>query len=235
MKITLSLFILITSLHAEQASEDTRDLFAENNFSQWWTKQKKHSGKWTAKKGIISRGSERTGGLTSKVKPLNFELSFEWNIAKGGNSGIKYRGGLEYQLLDDERHIRGKTSHSSAASLYNIIPPNKHKILKAAGQWNTGRIIANGNHLEHWLNGSKVLEVKIHSKEWNKGLQNSKYKDQAGFGTKASSLHLQDHGANIHFRKVHLRLLLPTQKAKTQESKPAKRPKNLPTHHGRAN
>ncbi|MEJ6562041.1 MAG: sulfatase-like hydrolase/transferase [Akkermansiaceae bacterium] len=200
-RITLSL-ILAIAIHADEPA--ATDLFGNDNLSQWWPGNNEQPGKWTIKDGVILRGDAKTGGLNSKVKPFNFDLTFEWKIAEGGNSGIKYRNGLEYQLLDDERHIRGKTPNSSAAALYDLVAPIADKPSKPTGQWNTGRIIANGNHLEHWLNGVKVLEIEQQSADWKKRLQASKYKDKPDFGTKASGFHLQDHGANVHFRKVHL-------------------------------
>lgn len=188
-----------------QLEEEWTDLFATNDLSQWWTDKKDREGVWTVKDGVASRGKAKAGGLTSKVKLFNFELTFEWNIAEGGNSGIKYRGGLEYQLLDDAHHIRGKTPNSSVASLYDLVAPSADKPSKPAGQWNTGRIFAQDNHIEHWMNGKKVLEIEQGSDDWKARLQKSKFKDKPDFGTKASSIHLQDHGANVHFRKVLLR------------------------------
>lgn len=183
------------------------DLFENNDLSQWRIKKKE--GQWTFKNGIASRGPLKTGGIGSKGKYQNFELRFEWNISEGGNSGVIYRAangrGLEYQILDDERHIRGKTPNSSAAALYDLVAPITDKVFKPVGQWNTGRIIANGNHIEHWLNGAKVLEVEIGSADWNTRFQKSKYHEIKNYGTSASWIQFQDHGANVHFRNVKIR------------------------------
>lgn len=185
------------------------NLFQNNDLSQWHAKKKE--GQWTFKNGIASRGPLKTGGMGSNGKYQNFELHFEWNISKGGNSGVIYRAGkgrgLEYQILDDERHVRGKTPTSSAAALYDLVAPITDKTYKPAGQWNSGRIIANGNHIEHWLNGTKVLEIEIGSPDWNERFQKSKYSEIENYGTKASWIQFQDHGADVHFRNVKIREL----------------------------
>src|SRR4029453_11575672 len=102
----------------------------------------------------------------------NFDLTFEWKIAPGGNSGVKYlvtedRSGPiahEYQVIDDERHADAKIGpHRATAALHGGIPPRATKKVKPAGEINMSRIVVNGMHVEHWLNGAKVLEYELGS------------------------------------------------------------------------
>ncbi|MGJ8695319.1 MAG: family 16 glycoside hydrolase [Verrucomicrobiaceae bacterium] len=185
------------------------DLFQNGDLSQWHTNKKE--GQWTIKDGVASRGPLKTGGMGTKGKYQDFELRFEWNISNAGNSGVIYRSGngrgLEYQILDDQRHVRGKTPNSSAAALYDLVAPIADKPYHPAGQWNKGRIVAKGNHLEHWLNNVKVLEVEIGSPKWKASFQKSKYREIENYGTQASWIQFQDHGADVHFRNVQIRPL----------------------------
>ncbi|MDP4846801.1 MAG: DUF1080 domain-containing protein [Akkermansiaceae bacterium] len=175
------------------------------DLSLWYSGNK--GAKWTLENGVAARGKEKAGSLVSKKSYKNFDLKFEWKISEGGNSGVIYRGGLEYQLLDDERHIRGKTPNSSAAALYDLVAPGEEKTVHPAGEWNSGRIITDGNHVEHWLNGKKVLETELDSDDWNTRFQASKYKDRPDYGTKASNIQFQDHGAEVWLRNVLIREL----------------------------
>jgi len=130
-------------------------------------------GGWSVVDGTLHlKGSG--GDLVTERQYKNFVLDFEWTIAEGGNSGIKYRYknfdddgwlGLEYQVLDDFGTSEGNRAKSSTASLYDILPPNSQKSLNSADQINKGRIVVNGNRIEHWLNGQKVLSVVVGSKE----------------------------------------------------------------------
>ena len=147
----------------------------------------------------------------TRKKYKNFELKFDWKIAEGGNSGVIYRAnkgkGLEYQVLDDERHIRGKTPNSSAAALYDLVGPVADKPYHSAGEWNSGRIVCNGNHIEHWLNGTKVLEIEIGSDDWNERFAKSKFVGAENFANRANNIQFQDHGADVSYRNILIREL----------------------------
>lgn len=199
------------------AEDGWSDLFAGGSLEQWT----RHDGKpvpeaWSIENGVVhfSRAGGKAGGdLVTKAKYEDFELTFEWKISQGGNSGVKYRAterlGLEYQILDDERHPdRQKPNHRSA-SLYDILAAPDDKPLKPVGEWNVSRIRAIGGNLEHWLNGVKVVEIDQGSDDWKKRFAASKYRSHEGFGTGDGSILLQDHGDEVWFRKVRIRKMTP--------------------------
>jgi len=166
----------------------------------------------------------RAGGDLITIDQFsNFELQLEWKISKGGNSGIKYlisetlppagRSGIsfEYQVLDDENHPDAKAGIAGnrlSGAVYDLIPPSKARKLKPAGEFNLVRIIVKGNHIEHWLNGIKVVDFDRSSQDFKERLAKSKFKDTKGFGeaTRGHIL-LQDHGNAVWFRNIKIREL----------------------------
>jgi len=168
----------------------------------------------------------RAGGdIITERKFAAFELSLEFRLASGANSGIKYyvdpelnRGpgssiGLEFQLLDDERHPdarAGRDGNRTLGSLYDLIPAAADKKLRPIGEWNEARIVSRGRHVEHWLNGAKLLEYERGTPEFRKRVAESKYAIWPGFGELAEGhILLQDHGNRVAFRNLKLRELKP--------------------------
>lgn len=161
------------------------------------------------------------GDLMTDKTFKNFELSFEWKISEGGNSGVKYNVseevsikngsshalGYEYQVLDDAKHSDNLNPTHRAASLYDMIEA-KGKILKPVGEFNSARIVFNNNHLEHWLNGVKVVEADTDTPEFQKIFQNSKYKNHPNFTLhKDAHIVLQDHGDDCWYRNIKIKIL----------------------------
>jgi len=175
---------------------------------------------------LASEGKEESGGGDIVTDSLYsaFDLSFEFKITPGANSGVKYfvtlsevtKGsaiGLEYQVLDDKLHPDaklGRNGDRTLASLYDLIPAKKQeRFVHPIGAWNTGRIVVYpDNHVEHYLNGIKVLEYERGSKEFRDLVAISKYVIWKNFGeAKEGHLLLQDHGNEAWFRSIKVRRL----------------------------
>ena len=188
---------------------------------------------WVIEDGCLKNpkgtGRPETGGgeILTVDEFTDFDFRFDWKIAPGGNSGVIYfvkerqnapgpkmfNGddgtgpvGHEYQLLDDERHSDAKDPKHRAGALYALIAPNSNKHLKPAGEFNQSRIVVQGKHVEHWLNGAKILEYELESPGFIQLVAASKYRDLRGFSTKFKTrIQLQDHGDEIWFRNVKIR------------------------------
>ena len=169
---------------------------------------------WGVENGCLRKLPGKGGDLVCDQPFENFELSFEWLVPKpNGNSGIKYRVqekqgnsfayGPEYQLMAD-----GDASDKNATgSLYDVLPP-KGKKLKGPGEFNESRIVVQGDHVEHWLNGVKVVEYTVGSEAFNAGIAKSKFKNDPKFARAARGyIALQDHGDEIWFRNIKAREL----------------------------
>lgn len=187
------------------------DLFASGDFSNWTQLNGKpvEAGWSISAEGVIHRSGKKPGDIITQTHYKDFELRFEWRISAAGNSGIKYRTqgklGLEYQILDDLKHRDAKTPTHRSASLYDLVAAPDSKPLKPAGEWNSGRIIAQGKRIEHWLNGKKVLTVEHGSTQWNNAFGASKYKQHEGFGAWTGSILLQDHSDEVWYRNIRVR------------------------------
>lgn len=172
---------------------------------------------------VQADGQPLSGGDLMTIETFrDYDLSFEWKISEGGNSGIKYnvseemstRGGpshaalgFEYQVLDDERHSDNQNPTHLAASLYDMITA-ENSTLKPVGEYNTGRIVFNRNHGEHWLNGVKVVEYDLGSARFDSLFQISKYKNNPDFPKKrAGHIVLQDHSDAAWYRNIKIRRL----------------------------
>jgi len=174
---------------------------------------------WDVVDGCLHHKAKGGGGdLTAEEPCENFELSVEWQVALGANSGIKYRVaespgktaafGCEYQVLDDEHLAEGKKGKVSAGSLYDVFAPNDKKKLKPVGEFNQTRILVQGDHAEHWLNGEKIVEYEFNSEAWKAAVAQSKFKNSPTYGqTRKGQLALQDHGDEVWYRNIKIREL----------------------------
>lgn len=172
---------------------------------------------WQAVNGELTRTGEG-GDLVSVDQYADFELAIDWKIAPKGNSGIFYRGletqerlyytATEYQVLDNDGHPDAKNGPDRfSGSNYALIAPSK-PVCHPAGQWNSTRILARGAHVEHWLNGEKVVEYELWSPEWKALVANSKFKQWPSYGlAKSGHIGLQDHGNAVAFKNIKIRVL----------------------------
>ena len=197
---------MLCSVHGK--SGNAIDLFPSDNFSRWTKVNGKPVGSgWMIKDGVIHRKS-LSGDIITKEKFKDFELTFEWKISEAGNSGIKYRTrgslGLEYQVLDDQKHRDNKNPSHRAGSLYELVAAPDSKSLNPVGEWNSGKIIAKGDQIEHWLNGEKVVEILWGTNDWKERFQKSKYRRNEGFGTWEGPILLQDHMDPVWYRNLKI-------------------------------
>ena len=174
---------------------------------------------WEVADGWLHHRPKAGGGdLVTRAQFDAFELEFEWRIAPGGNSGVKYfidekRGapiGHEYQVIDDAAHP--DASHGpkrQTAALYDALPPVNPAVRKA-GEVNRSRIVVRGDTVEHWLNGRLALRYGIGSPELQAAKAASKFKNEARWGTRfPTPILIQDHQDEVWFRDIRIRPLLP--------------------------
>ncbi|HXT15639.1 MAG TPA: DUF1080 domain-containing protein [Gemmatimonadaceae bacterium] len=172
---------------------------------------------WTVTNNIISK-QRGAGELMTKKQYGNFELALDWKISPGGNSGIFYRGTTEYdhiywsapeyQLEDNIGAEDNKSPDRWTAADYALYPPSSGKI-PTADRWNTTRIIVNGAHVEHWLNGKKVVEYELWSPEWTRKVAASKFHAYPNYGmAKRGYIAIQgDHPGGLSLRNIRIREL----------------------------
>ena len=215
---------LATSAEEENLNQLTKDekaagfklLFNGRDLKGW-----KQSGNWVIQEGAITR-TGKGGSLTyeSARVPDDFELRFQWKVARGSNSGVYYRPGqYEYQILDNQVHADGKNPRTSAASLYFCMAPS-HDATRPVGEWNEGRVVCKGTVVQHWLNGKKVIGFDYSDPKWkfNVGLLKLRGAELAARG---GQLYFQDHGDPVWYRGVKMRTLGPDNKLDRNPVTPA--------------
>jgi len=178
---------------------------------------------WKVEDGALLMSQKGAEDIATDKEYENFEFQLEWKIAEGGNSGIYYlvkedpkkyvKGwytGPEMQILDDDKHPdapRGKDGNRKAGSLYDLIPAT-NKQLRPVGQWNHVRIIVNKGKVEHWLNGSKVVEYDLNGPEFAELVKGSKFSTLPDFAKfRKGRIVLQDHGDLVWFRNMKIKKL----------------------------
>ncbi len=157
------------------------------------------------------------GDIVTREQFDNFELKLEWKIQEGGNSGIFYRANEDHpriyesapemQVLDNNKHNDGKNTLTSAGANYGLIAAVRD-VTRPIGEFNEVMILVNGNHVEHHLNGVKLLEYELGSDEWKELVAKSKFKDWPDYGKLSKGyIGLQDHGDKVWYRNIKIRRL----------------------------
>jgi len=208
----------INTLTPEEKADGWQMLFNGHDLVNWreYGSEARPGAGWKVDDGVLKKlHGTPAGNIITKQKFEDFTLIWEWRISEKGNNGIKYlvtedrKGapGPEFQILDDNGHPDSKTGPiRQTASLYDIIPPAADKLLKPVGEWNRSRIIVQGKHVQHWLNGSPVVEYYLESPELLAAIAKSKFKDAKDFGKKIDGhIMLTDHIDECWFRNMKIR------------------------------
>ncbi|TAE56903.1 MAG: DUF1080 domain-containing protein, partial [Bacteroidetes bacterium] len=214
-------------LTAAEKAAGWRLLFDGKTFTGWHTYGKQEVGSaWKVEAGTITLAGARDGWQTRGGGDIvtnedfeNFELTLEWKLVPGGNSGIIYHivedakyeypwlTGPEMQVLDNERHADRNFVKHRAGDLYDLIA-SRFVAVYPAGQWNKVRLVSNNGKVEQWLNGHKVVEYDMNLPLWNELIKASKFKDMPAFGQyKKGRISLQDHGDPVWYRNIKIRSL----------------------------
>jgi hypothetical protein len=177
---------------------------------------------WKVVDGAITRVG-KAGDLVTADTFSNFELQIDFKVAPKGNSGIFYRGvesesgpvyhsAPEFQVIDNEGHPDAKNGPDRfCGANYVLDPPANKDACKPAGQWNSARIVVNGAHVEHWLNGQKVVDYELWTPAWKAKVATTKFKDWPAYGmAKSGLIALQDHGDDVAFRNIKIKVLPPS-------------------------
>jgi hypothetical protein len=208
----------VVALPARADTPAWQPLLEDHSAAAWsgWKTQGLPAG-WQVAGGVLSKNGH-VEDLVSNRTYRNFELELDWKIGKEGNSGIFYRGtreynqiywsGPEYQLLDDANAPDGRERITAAGSAYAVYGAPAG-VVRPFGQWNRSRLIVNGNHVEHWLNGRKVVEYELGSAEWKAKVAASKFPAYPHYGLAAEGLiGLQgDHPGALSLRRIRIREL----------------------------
>jgi hypothetical protein len=201
----------------DSADSGWRSLFDGRTADQWraYRGDSLPAG-WQVVDGALTRVA-KAGDIVSREQFQDFELALEWKVESGGNSGIFYRvaeapeletvwqSGPEFQVLDDARHPDGRRPETSAGACYGLYPAPRDMV-RPAGEWNEARIVVHGTHVEHWLNGHRVVAYALGSRDWEERVGRSKFADLPRYGREPRGhIALQDHGDWVAYRNIRIR------------------------------
>jgi hypothetical protein len=213
----------MNSLTAAEKAQGWKLLFDGERLAKWrGYRMKRVPDGWSVVDGTIRfarpalEGAQRADLVTRK-KYSSFELRLEWKVTPGGNSGVMFRvtegaersyhTGPEMQILDNAGHRDGASPLTSAGSNYALHAPARD-VTRPVGEWNEARIVARGPHVEHWLNGEKVVEYELWSADWKAKVQASKFAQWPRYGLETRGhIVLQDHDNEVWFRNLAVRRL----------------------------
>jgi len=208
------------TLSSQEQAKGWTLLFDGKSMDQWRSYLKDELSGWVVEDGTmkaLGHGGDRGGDIITLREYENFELSLEWKISPGGNSGILYlvhedtayrqvyHTGPEFQLLDDlgwEGDLEDWQKTGANYAMHIAYNPD----LKVAGEWNTAKVLKDGDHVEHWLNGKKLVEYQLWTDDWKSRVKSGKWNSFPAYGQyRKGHISLQDHGAVTWFRNVKIR------------------------------
>lgn len=207
------------TLTAEESAAGWQLLFDGQSTNGWRNYGQSTASGWTVKDGelIAAGGGE---DIMTEKEFENYQLSIEWKISPGGNSGIiynvvedtmkyktTYATGPEYQIIDSGGYKDKLTPKQVSGANYDMQTPSEI-VVGPVGEYNHTRIIVNNGKVEHWLNGVRIVTYELWTPEWKDQVQNSKWKDFPGYGIgKKGHIALQDHGDVVYFRNIKIKEL----------------------------
>ncbi len=211
------------NLSKEEKEQGYKLLFDGKDMDGWRTYQNKSAASWSVDSGALHcKGSDAnygaiTADLITTDQYQNFDFSVDYKISPKGNSGILYLvtedsaysflSGPEYQIIDDKNFPEKLETWQMTGANYAMNPaPDAQP--NPPGVWNHARIVKKGNHVEHWLNGKKVVEYELHSDAWNKNKMAEKWKDVASYGASDKGyITFQNHGSEAWFKNIKIKVL----------------------------
>ena len=211
------------NLSRNEQKQNWKLLFNGKTMVGWRTYQNKPADSWSVNngalycKGSMTNKSDKRSDLITDDQFENFDLDIDWKISSGGNSGIMYMvteefpaaylSGPEYQLIDDNNFPEKLEDWQKTGANY-AMDPAPAAITKPIGEWNHTEIIVNNGHVQHWLNGKKIVEYELWTDDWKKKKMAGKWKDAPGYGlSKKGHIALQDHGSEAWFRNIKIKEL----------------------------
>lgn len=219
------LIVTDTVLSKKEKAQGWEMLFDGKDVSKWrGMKSATFPQGWKIDHGTIYLDNKDADAIMTKEKFSNFDLVFDFNLTPSSNSGIKYFvgelkdkrdgsitiNGPEYQIIDDYNHpeVKNHQHDEGATAAAYLIYKAENKKLNPAGQWNQGRIVAKGNHIEHWLNGVKVVTYERGSKDYIGKIKETKFKDYYGYGeAKSGYILITSHADKVYFKNIKIRRL----------------------------
>jgi len=209
----------MNTLSAREQRDGWKLLFDGQSISKYWRAYRADtiSSRWTVVNGVMTK-TRPSDDLVSREKYGDFEFAWEWRVTPAGNSGVFIRGdetqdkiywsAPEFQIADDSLTPDSKNPLTSAGAAYGLYAPPRG-VAKFAGNWNSSRIVAKGNHVEHWMNGVKTIEYEIGSPDWNAKVAASKFKPYPNWGlNKTGLIAIQgDHTGTLELRNLKIRVL----------------------------
>ncbi len=209
------------TLSDEEIAQGWELLFDGKDLSKWrgFRSEEPPAG-WTVSEGTIrfdaDHGGEGAGDLVTREQFSDFELQLEWKISPGGNSGVFFRvgeqseqefhSGPEVQIIDGSpEHYPDLEDTQRVGANYGLHPASKD-VVKPVGEWNHLRLVVNGAHVEHWLNGEKIVEYELWTDQWKEMVAQTKFAAWPQYGlNRTGHICLQDHGAPVWFRNLKVR------------------------------